>query len=635
MTQTKPQPMPKRPALGLLFAVFTTAGLLALAAVSALAWYQWRYSDRIYPGISAAGVPLGGLTVEEAASAVTDALNPYPGAAITLRFGDKSWVLTPDQLGVAVDGSATAAQAFAVGRHGLAGTAGSSVLGMLTGLQQDALDQWQALREGAHLEPILQYDGEAQAAVIRRVQEEVDLAPVEGALAITETDVTGTPGRLGRAMDAESTRRRLAELVQQGRGGAIDVPWLERRPSVMSVEPALLKARAMLGRSVALNAETLDGPKQYPADAATVRQWLTLTPILSADDGQVDLEVKLDRQQVQVWVEGIAKELDRGAKDASLDFDPKAMKVLVLSPSTVGQRVDVEAGVAAVEAALMGPGRLDVNGAPQTEPVALAVARVEPKIDSNRVNEMGIVELVSEGTSTFKGSAPERVHNIMNAAGKFEHVVVPPGEEFSFNRNVGMVSAANGFVDGLIIAGDRTAVGIGGGVCQVSTTAFRAAFWGGFPIVERWAHGYVVGWYGKPGMDASIFTPNVDFRFKNDTAHFLLIKSSVDEKKGTVTFRIYGTKPNRTVEMTGPEITNVKPAPPASYQLDPAMPAGKIKQVDWAKEGMDVVVKRIIRYGDGQVKEEKIISKYRPWQAVYLYGPGAKVPGAKTSANTP
>jgi vancomycin resistance protein YoaR len=506
---------------------------------------------------------------------------------------------------------------------------------MLDGLQQDALDQWQALGAGVDLAPILQYDGEQQAAVIRRVQEEVDVAPVEGAIAITETDVTGTPGRLGRALDAESTRRRLAELVQQGKGGAIDVPWQERRPSVMSVEPALVKARAMLGRSFVLNAETLDGPKQYAADSATVRKWLTLTPILSADDGQVDLEVTLDRDQVVAWISGIAKELDRGAKNASLDFDPKAMEVIVLDPSAVGQKVDVEAGIAAVEAALAGPGPVDANGAPEPQALALSVARVEPKIDSNRVDEMGIVELVSEGTSTYKGSAPERVHNILNAASKFQHVVVPPGEEFSFNKNVGSVSADNGFVDGLIIAGDRTAVGIGGGVCQVSTTAFRAAFWGGFPIVERWAHGYVVGWYGKPGMDASIFTPNVDFRFKNDTAHFLLIKAFHDEKKGTLTFRIYGTKPNRMVEMTGPEITNVQPALPASYQLDPKMPAGKVKQVDWAKEGMDVVVKRIIRYGDGQVKEEKIVSKYRPWQAVYLYGPGAKVPGAQSSANTP
>jgi vancomycin resistance protein YoaR len=618
--------------MGLLFAVFVTVGLLTLAAVSVLAWYQWQYNEKVYPGVSVAGVPLGGLTNEQAAAAITDALTPYPGAEITLRFGDKSWVLTPDTLGVSVDGSATAAQAFAVGRHGLQATASSSVLDMLAGLKRDAVDQFHALTDGVPIEPILQYDGDQQAAVVRRVAEAVDLAPVEGAITITDTDVTGTPGRLGRAMDTESTRKALATLIQQGMGGVIDVPWQERRPRVMSVEPAMAKARAVLGRSLVLNAETLDGPKQYAADAALVRKWLTLTPVLSADDGQVDLEVTLDREQVQSFVGGIAKELDRSAKDASLDFDPKASKVIVLDPSAVGQKVDVEAGTAAVEAALAGPGPTAADGSPQPQPLTLAVAQVQPKIDSTRVAEMGIVELVSEGTSTFKGSAPERVHNIVNAASKFQHVVVPPGEEFSFNKNVGSVSADNGFVDGLIIAGDRTAVGIGGGVCQVSTTAFRAAFWGGFPIVERWAHGYVVGWYGKPGMDASIFTPNVDFRFKNDTPQFLLIKSSVDEKKGTLTFRIYGTKPNRTIEMSGPVVSNVQPALPPSYQLDKDLAPGTIKQVDWAKEGMDVVVTRTITYGDGKVKQEKIVSKYRPWQAVYLYGPGAKVPAATSSA---
>jgi vancomycin resistance protein YoaR len=272
------------------------------------------------------------------------------------------------------------------------------------------------------------------------------------------------------------------------------------------------------------------------------------------------------------------------------------------------------------------------EGSPAPQEVSVPVAIIKPRIDTTQVDEMGIVELVSEGTSSYKGSPPERVHNVVNAAGKFGHVVVAPGEEFSFNDNVGDVNAANGFIDALVIAGDRTAVGIGGGVCQVSTTAFRAAYTGGFPILERWAHGYVVGWYGKPGLDASIFTPNVDFRFKNDTGHFILVKSSWNEKKGTVTFSIYGTKPNRTVEISEPVISNRQPAPPAAYQEDPALKAGQIKQVDWAKEGIDAVVTRTIRYGDGQVKQEKLVSKYRPWQAIYLYGPGTNLPGKTTSA---
>ena len=145
-------------------------------------------------------------------------------------------------------------------------------------------------------------------------------------------------------------------------------------------------------------------------------------------------------------------------------------------------------------------------------------------------------------------------------------------------------------------------------------------------MVERWAHGYVVSWYGEPGMDASIFTPNVDFRFRNDTEHFILIKSAVNKAQGKITFFIYGTKPDRQVEMTGPVISNRQPAPAPLYQEDATLKTGQIKQIDWAKEGMDAVVTRIIRYGDGTAKEEKIVSKYRPWRSVYLYGPGTEIP---------
>jgi vancomycin resistance protein YoaR len=209
---------------------------------------------------------------------------------------------------------------------------------------------------------------------------------------------------------------------------------------------------------------------------------------------------------------------------------------------------------------------------------------------------------------------------------------VPPGEEFSFNRWVGDVTAANGFTDALVIAGDRTAVGIGGGVCQVSTTAYRAAFWGGFPITERHAHGYVVGWYGEPGMDATIYTPSVDFRFRNDTGHFLLIKSEVDTVKGRMTFRFYGTKPDRTVEMVKGPITNVQPAPPPLYEEDKTLAIGVIKQVDWAQRGLDVVVTRVIHYGDGTTREENIVSKYQPWRAIYQYGPGTELPPEANAA---
>jgi vancomycin resistance protein YoaR len=152
--------------------------------------------------------------------------------------------------------------------------------------------------------------------------------------------------------------------------------------------------------------------------------------------------------------------------------------VVILNPSTIGQKLDVELAADEIEKALLSGERS----------LTLPIAAVEPKVNSNEVAEMGITELIASGTTYFKGSSPERVANIVTAAEKFRGVVIAPGEQFSFNEHVGDVNAANGFVDSLVIRGDRTEVGVGGGVCQVSTTAFQAAFWGGFPILERYPH---------------------------------------------------------------------------------------------------------------------------------------------------
>ncbi len=174
-------------------------------------------------------------------------------------------------------------------------------------------------------------------------------------------------------------------------------------------------------------------------------------------------------------------------------------------------------------------------------------------------------------------------------------------------------------------------MGVGGGVCQISTTVFRAAYEGGFPIVERYNHGYVVGWYGDPGMDATIFTPSVDFKFRNDTDAYLLIEPVVDSANGVATFNFYGTAPNRTVVVGKPKISDVVPAPAALYTVDESLAPGEKDQVDWAKEGMTVEVERTITE-DGTTRTDTLRSKYQPWQAVYLVGPGTAIPAASVSA---
>lgn len=621
---------PSRPRWGIWFFLLWIAGLLVLTAVGTVAVHEFRYRDRVYEGVRVAGIPLGGLTLDEATQAIRDGLTPYPGAAISVRYGARTWSLTASDLGVAVDASTTAAGAFAVGRQGLGLGSFTSPAYLWQALRHDLATQWLTLTQGASIVPTLRFDQNRLAFTLKRIADEVDLPPREGSLAISGLEVSGTPGQPGRLVNVEKTRNAIGALLQAGVGGAVDLAVEERLPAVVSVDQAAARASALLRTSLSLVAEGLDAPRYFAVDPATLSQWLSFVPI-PGPDGTVNLAVALDREQVTAFVQQIAAQFDRPAYDALLDFDPKTSQVVVLQPSQAGQQLDVAAAVAAIEAAIMdGAQEPEANAAAGElgagKMVTLPLAILLPKVDSNRIAEMGIVEQVSEGTTYFKGSTRERVQNIVTAADKFRGAVIPPGEEFSFNKIVGDVTAANGFVDSLIIRGDRTETGVGGGVCQVSTTAFRAAFWGGFPVLERYPHGYVVSWYGEPGLDAAIFTPHADFRFRNDTGHYLLIQPEVDTAKGRITFHFYGTKPDRTVEAEKPVITNVRNAPMPLYQKDATLPAGVIKQVDWAKSGMEVVVKRTIKYGDGRTKQDRFLSKYRPWQAVYLYGPGTSLP---------
>jgi vancomycin resistance protein YoaR len=326
--------------------------------------------------------------------------------------------------------------------------------------------------------------------------------------------------------------------------------------------------------------------------------------------GAERLVVRLDETQLAAALAPIGTEAYRSPTNARLDWNTTSNQLVVLEPSRDGLSLDVAETVRKIQAQ-----------APTTDhTVILAMKPEKPLVDSNNLAALGIEELAAVGTSRFLGSPPSRVTNITVAASKFDGVIVPPGEVFSFNQHLGDVTAEEGYEEAYIISNNRTTKDVGGGVCQVSTTAFRAAFFGGYPIVERNAHAYRVKYYEPPaGLDATVFSPVVDLKFQNDTDSFLLMKTFVDTKTSTITFRFYGRKPDRRVTFEGPVVTNVQPSGPPIYEDDPDLPVGQVKQVDWAVAGADVTITRVIQNGD-EVTREKFVSRYRAWQDVFRRG---------------
>lgn len=248
-----------------------------------------------------------------------------------------------------------------------------------------------------------------------------------------------------------------------------------------------------------------------------------------------------------------------------------------------------------------------------------------PTVQTGDVNNLGIKELIGKGTSIFRGSIPSRVFNVNLAATRISGTLVAPGEIFSFNASVGDISELSGYQKAYIIQNGKTILGDGGGVCQVSTTLFRAAMDAGLPITDRSPHAYRVYYYEQdapPGFDATVYSPTVDFKFKNDTPGYILIQAYPNPRNFALTFEIYGTKDGRTSEIGKPVITSTTPPPDDTYQDDPTLPIGTVKQTEHRALGTNLYfIYKVTR--NGQTTFQKTFySNYRPWGNVFLKGTG-------------
>ncbi len=295
-------------------------------------------------------------------------------------------------------------------------------------------------------------------------------------------------------------------------------------------------------------------------------------------------------------------------------------RVTVFKPSKDGQTVNIEELKNQISSKFL---TVVSSSKPETIVTEIPVRVLKPKITTDKANNLGIKELLASGTSLFQHSIPNRIYNISLASTRLNGILVAPGEVFSFGKALGDISAFTGYLQAYVIQNGKTILGDGGGVCQVSTTFFRALLNAGLPIVERHAHAYRVGYYEQdspPGLDATVFLPSVDLKFKNDTGNYILIQTYIDPNIPRLTFELYGTKDGREVSITTPVVTNQTPAPPDVFQDDPTLPKGQVKQVDFAAAGANVYFTRQVIKNGKVIIADRFDSDFRPWQAVYLRG---------------
>lgn len=437
----------------------------------------------------------------------------------------------------------------------------------------------------------------------RDIDKDVTTSQVE----VRDSQLHFVEGKDGHLVDDEALMAKITKNLERFEAGVIKIPvkFVSAGLKTQDAPLAIEAVNKFLNKKITLTFED----RSWRLDGQDIIPMLTF----SKNGG---IKVDLNEKKASNFILEIASEIDQEAQEPKLTIEDGKAKVF--QPAKDGLKLDQQKTKAELVRVILS----DKN----EEKIVLLAVRSSTRVKTEEVNSLGIKEIIGRGVSNFAGSSPERVFNIELAASKVSGTLVAPGEVFSFNQSVGDVSQETGYKTAYIIERGRTLFGAGGGVCQVSTTAFRAAMYSGLPLVERRTHAYRVRYYEQaghpPGMDATIYQPSVDFKFKNDTPNWILITAKTDRKTSNLTFEFWGTKDGRAVEISKPQVSNVTAPPDPLYEEDPTLPKGVVKQADFAAWGASVRIKRkVMRNGETLIDEE-IFSRYKPWRAIFKVGVG-------------
>jgi len=588
-------------------------GILLFMLVIGLATATFRviYSGRIFPNIQVGWVNLSGQDPIDAAEMLRNEIHYPDQGKITLQYDDLSWEATPAELGMYFSPQFNAELAFNTGREG--------------NIARRIAAQIQILRHGMILAPQFVLDEKTGSEYLTEIADGVNQPVLEASLELDGLEVLVQPGQIGREMDIPASLDVVGLQMQSMQDGSIPLIVTETYPAILDVTAQAEFARQILSQPLLLKipeAEEND-PGPWSIQPAKLVQMMIIERV-NTENGD-EYRIAVDSEALREYLVGREGTINRDPKNARMYFDDETSELVLIEDDAIGLVLDIDQSIIDIQAQLL-EGKHEID---------LAVEKTYPDITSEHTAEdLGITELISSQTSYYYGSDSARINNIATAAAKFHGIFVAPGETFSMAEQLGDVNLDEGYSEAWIILGDRTIKGVGGGVCQVSTTLFRTVFFGGYQIVERHPHAYRVGYYEQrsdgshntnlAGLDATVYVPVVDFKFTNDTDHWLLMETYVYEGYRQLLWRFYSTSDGRTVDWDTTGLKNKKDPPDPIYEENPELAKGEIKQVDWAVEGGTVTITRDV-YRDGQKLWQDIFkTKYQPWAAVCQYGPKTK-----------
>ncbi len=612
----------KKAAIGAGIFLFTILIFMAGAAL-----YRDAYAQKVLPGVYIGTHHLGGLTHDQLQEMIENFNNRIAKESLSFSFehnGEpQSFAISPISTEdsavemVAINSEETAVKVLAIGKSG-----------------NFLLDLW---------EPLYIKFFANQHVVAETVVEEGFVSAVEDRLAAyadparnAHIKITGLaplryaiePERTGYIFDYFDLKNSIRAQLSQLSVVPIVITKKEFKPDVFvsDVEPLVVKLPEILNYgNLGLN---------YTDPQTGVKRDWSIGPTVYAEWLEVRREngepiFGLNREKVQNYLETLRPYINTPARDAKFIMEGEKVKEFQAHQS--GLSLNEEKTYADLDAVFR---ERNYRPTDLAKTITVSVDIVEPNILISNLNDLGIMEKIGTGYSTFKDSHTNRIKNIANAVKRLNGVLIKPGEEFSANKFAGPYTKENGFLPEMVIKGNEIKPEVGGGMCQIGTTLFRTAMNSGMDITERRNHSLVVSYYadpvnGNPGTDSTLYEPMVDFKFLNDTGNYLLLQTSIDYKKQELVFTLWGKNDGRSGSYTHPTVSKWIPAgKPQEIVNDKLKPGEKKCQNAFRGAVASFIYTRVTPTGE---KIERVFdSYYRPLPQICMVGPDAA-----TSSSTP
>jgi vancomycin resistance protein YoaR len=546
---------------------FAAVGAVILLFLLALLIDSTLYSGKVHAGVTVSGIKLGGMTPAQAQAALDKQIERAQKNSITLTSGDKKWTVSPDDVGTKIDTAATVGKAMDASRRGNFFADRFRGFGMYF---RDTEIPLQGTVDSAKVDEF-----------INGIEQAVEVPPINAGLVFDGQKIKIVRGQKGRVVDREALASQLEAMLLSLHGTELAVPMTVKDPTVQADNYDRALQQAMTMTSAPL--ELTDGGQSWKLTPEEIVTYMDFSSKM--EDGVSVLVPYLSADKMAPFLKDLAAEVATSPVNATFKGDGQKAWVVAGVP---GKRLDPEKTVEALNAAVLDP---------KARTVKVAVTLKQPSLTTDEAKAMGVKDKLADYQTVWKGT-PDRQTNVKITTQYASNVLLAPGDVYDFDEQIGPRTAERGYklAPGIVGPGKLEDV-FGGGICQVSTTLFNAAFFAGLEILERKNHSIYIAHYPK-GRDATVSADGPNLRFRNDTKHYILIRGASDGV--TTKFVIYGTDEGRTVDYETSDFYDLVEQTVESTTNKSLGPGTSVVVVD-GQEGKKIKVVRVVKSSSGKI----------------------------------